>query len=468
LKATRPGVRGSISLAPVPEAFPPSARASNQGAPAGASPFVFANDSIGMRMQINSTSGRVDSALVMELVESGSAHKMGLQVGAQLVQVDETPAVDLGEAVLRQMCTQRPVTLWFLPPPRDMKVAFADAADRTPGLQQGRGAQSELPEGLPPKTANAPRGACALGRIAIESQARRGSAGGVKAANASANLTALDLHPAPLQPDPGPNCRSSSAGVPVSPTHSLRPAAHEEGGGLTPPPSPPSPSTSAAPSSAAAVSAASIASKTSLRPTDGRSNSASARNATRNDTLFAAPDFLLSWFRPSSRASKSPSMAATSSANATGVGAGGRGSTLKDVPRFVPGRTGVTAGGSLLPVAKQLTFRYDFEEPPPQNTAEADRFHLLMLLSIWEETIEVRKQCSFWGCDEQQKVDAKGPGNAGKARLQGAVTAVTLATNCQATQGQAPANAPAPHSPQQQLVAHSLAANEVDAAQEKV
>jgi len=83
---------------------------------------------------------------------------------------------------------------------------------------------------------------------------------------------------------------------------------------------------------------------------------------------------------------------------------GTRRSTLKSTPRFIPGRTSVTSG-YLLPVARELTFTYDLADPPPEVTAEADRFYLLMLLSVWEETIELRKHCKFWAMGQKKKDD---------------------------------------------------------------
>lgn len=71
------------------------------------------------------------------------------------------------------------------------------------------------------------------------------------------------------------------------------------------------------------------------------------------------------------------------------------GAPAKDAPRFVPGRSGVTSG-YLLPIARELTFKYEIEEPPPAHTAEADRFHALVLLAVWEETLEAQQQTEFW------------------------------------------------------------------------
>ena len=62
-------------------------------------------------------------------------------------------------------------------------------------------------------------------------------------------------------------------------------------------------------------------------------------------------------------------------------------------PRFVPGRTGVTAG-YLLPLARELLF--NFEEPPESGSAEADRYHALQLLAVLEETIEAQELTTFW------------------------------------------------------------------------
>ena len=62
-------------------------------------------------------------------------------------------------------------------------------------------------------------------------------------------------------------------------------------------------------------------------------------------------------------------------------------------PRFIPGRSGVTEG-YLLPLARELQFNY--EEPPEPQTAEADRFHALELLSVWEEQIEARELAGYW------------------------------------------------------------------------
>ena len=62
-------------------------------------------------------------------------------------------------------------------------------------------------------------------------------------------------------------------------------------------------------------------------------------------------------------------------------------------PRFMPGRAGVTQG-FLLPFAKELQFT--FEEPPDEGTAEADRYHALMLLSLWEEMTEAQELAAYW------------------------------------------------------------------------
>ena len=76
-----------------------------------------------------------------------------------------------------------------------------------------------------------------------------------------------------------------------------------------------------------------------------------------------------------------------------------------------------------MPIAKELQFT--FEEPPDdEKSPEADRFHALMLLSVWEETVEAQEQAAFWTREkEREKEVAK---DKGQAKLKGAIRAVGL------------------------------------------
>ena len=94
-------------------------------------------------------------------------------------------------------------------------------------------------------------------------------------------------------------------------------------------------------------------------------------------------------------------------------------------PRFIPGRAGVTVG-YLLPLGRELQF--NFEEPPDTDTAECDRFHALMLLSCWEETIEAHERASYWIAKKEHEKEEK----EGNAKLKGAVRAQGLALKLQA------------------------------------
>ena len=92
-----------------------------------------------------------------------------------------------------------------------------------------------------------------------------------------------------------------------------------------------------------------------------------------------------------SRFGKSSRWASVASATSVGIGQGCRGQSGSEarpasaakpaVPRFVAGRSGVTPG-YLLPVARELSFKYEAEDPPEEQTAESDRFYAYMLLAV--------------------------------------------------------------------------------------
>ena len=88
-------------------------------------------------------------------------------------------------------------------------------------------------------------------------------------------------------------------------------------------------------------------------------------------------------------------------------------------PRFIPGRAGVTVG-YLLPLGRELQF--NFEEPPDTDTAECDRFHALMLLSCWEETIEAHERASYWIAKKEHEKEEK----EGNAKLKAAAQEMML------------------------------------------
>lgn len=89
-------------------------------------------------------------------------------------------------------------------------------------------------------------------------------------------------------------------------------------------------------------------------------------------------------------------------------------------PRFIPGRSGVTAG-YLLPLARELQF--NFEEPPEPGTSEADRYHALELLSVWEERIEAQELAAFWAYHGQAERKVKELRKEHKTQLKSALRA---------------------------------------------
>ena len=445
-------------------AFPPQpkeTRASIEDKLEGAVPFEFDSvSSVGIRLQIDSDSltRRVDVVRVAGLTEHGNATVMGVQVGAELVSVGSpvagrrgTPVAGLPEPEVRQMAAQRPVTLWLLPPPPDLAAAFASAPTKTPGLRTGKPRAPALPPGRPPDCSSKPQALDAAPPLRAPDAAPRLQVRppSISAAEA-ARLSHAEAAPLPL----GQAAQMASAEMielrsprRVLPTSDieLAPDSSPPSAGVTvtlAPELPPSPPPSPPPTTTSTASASALAS--SSDPDTGAPSPATppplavapATAPAKRDTLFGAPAFLLGWFGGGSRSATA--VATTASAG----GAAGRRSTVKGAPRFVPGRTGVTSG-YLLPVARELTIRFDFAEPPPEATMEADCFHLLLLLSVWEETIEVRKQCAFWSVRQQtaslsaskmaagDKSIADLPddfgGTGGKARLQGAVAAVRLA-----------------------------------------
>jgi len=139
----------------------------------------------------------------------------------------------------------------------------------------------------------------------------------------------------------------------------------------------------------------------------------------------------------SSRFGKSSRWASVASATSVGIGQGCRGQSGSEarpasaataakpaVPRFVAGRSGVTPG-YLLPVARELSFKYDAEDPPEEQTAESDRFYAYMLLAVWEETIEAQEQHAFWKREEPAPLPRAGI-RAGKMGLTGVIAAIRL------------------------------------------
>ena len=112
--------------------------------------------------------------------------------------------------------------------------------------------------------------------------------------------------------------------------------------------------------------------------------------------------------------------------------------------RFVPGRAGVTSG-YLLPCGRELIIH--FEEAPDLETEDADRFHGLQLLAIWEEMVEAQEQATFWST-QSKKRSTRGSAcksAAPNARLRGAVRANRLVAMLQLNaQQQQPEVRPAP------------------------
>jgi len=135
-----------------------------------------------------------------------------------------------------------------------------------------------------------------------------------------------------------------------------------------------------------------------------------------------------------SRFGKSSRWASVASATSVGIGQGCRGQSGSEarpasaakpaVPRFVAGRSGVTPG-YLLPVARELSFKYEAEDPPEEQTAESDRFYAYMLLAVWEETIEAQEQHAFWKREEPAPLPRAGI-RAGKIGLTGVIAAIRL------------------------------------------
>ena len=73
--------------------------------------------------------------------------------------------------------------------------------------------------------------------------------------------------------------------------------------------------------------------------------------------------------------------------------------------------------GTLLPVAREL--RFNFEEPPDPQTEEADRYHALELLAVWEERLEALEAARFWS--HHSTKPEKNVGQRGKVNLRRAV-----------------------------------------------
>jgi len=90
--------------------------------PPVAVPFTFASGPMGLKLKVESSGGVVDHVLVEGLTKGGTAHGMGVVIGAELVQIDDTPVGGLDEEHMPQLASVRPVTIWFAPPHLPMAV----------------------------------------------------------------------------------------------------------------------------------------------------------------------------------------------------------------------------------------------------------------------------------------------------------------------------------------------------------